>query len=490
MIIGSALNQDGHTNGISLPSPAAQARLVRDACANAGIDPSRVSYVEAHGTGTAVGDPIEAHALGDALCATRPADDPLVIGSVKTNLGHLETASGVAGLVKVALMLKHGRIPPSLHFDTPNPNIDFAALKLRVAVTTEAFPSNDGIRTAGVNSFGFGGANAHVILAEAPVPAHVSRALTDVDRAWPLVLSARSEEALLAAAWRLAAWVDDHAKLNGGSPALPDLTYMLGARRNHHSHRLALTARSLAEVVRELGAYSLENPGEMLRTAFTPRREQAARVVFVMSGQGAQWWGMGRELMRHEPVFRRMIEACDKATRPWTRFSLIEELARPEAESQMQRTEISQVAIFAMQMALAALWRSWGVRPAAVVGHSVGEVAAACVAGILTLDQAAKIIVLRGRFMEECAVAGGTMLAVGMTPDDAQSVIGRHDPGVCVAAFNGPRSLTLSGLRTSLESIAAELETQGVFARFVPVSHPFHHPDDGTRRGGAASRPG
>ena len=476
VIIGSALNQDGHTNGMLLPSPAAQARLVREACVNAGIDPSSVSYVEAHGTGTAVGDPIEAHALGDALCSTRPADTPLVIGSVKTNLGHLETASGVAGLVKVALMLKHGRIPPSLHFETPNPNIDFAALKLRVAITTEPFPTNGSVRTAGVNSFGFGGANAHVLLTESPKLAHVSQTPTDVDRAWPLVLSARSEEALLASAWRVAAWVDDHSKLNGDSPGLPDLTYMLGARRNHHPHRLALTARSLAEVVQELGAYSLENPGKHLRTAFTPRREHAVRVVYVMSGQGQQWWGMGRDLMRHEPVFRRMIEACDKATRPWAGFSLIDELARPEADSQMQRTEVSQVAIFAMQMALAALWKSWGVLPAAVVGHSVGEVAAACVAGILTLEQAAKVIVLRGRFMDQCSVAGGTMLAVGMPSEEAQAVIDRHDPQVCIAAFNGPRSLTLAGLRSSLEAIAGELEAQGVFARFVPVSHPFHHP--------------
>ena len=476
VIIGSALNQDGHTNGISLPSPEAQARLVREACADAGIDPLRISYVEAHGTGTAVGDPIEAHALAEALCAARTVDAPLVIGSVKTNLGHLETASGVAGLVKVALMLKHGRIPASLNFESPNPNIDFAALKMRVAVTSEAFPDTDAIRTAGVNSFGFGGANAHVILTEPPPPAPNSLAGTDMDRAWPMVLSARSEEALLAAAWRLSAWMDDHAQLNGSSPTLPDLTYMLGARRNHHSHRLALTARSVAEMVQELGAYSLENASPKLRTAFTPRREQAARVVFVMSGQGQQWWGMGRELMRHESVFRRMIEACDKAMRPWARFSLIEELARPEESSQMQRTEVSQAAIFAMQMGLAALWKSWGVQPVACVGHSVGEVTAACVAGILTLDQAAKIIVHRGRFMDQCSVAGGTMLAVGMNPEEAQAVIARHDPNVCIAAFNGPRSLSLSGLRTSLEEIAAELEGLGVFARFIPVSHPFHHP--------------
>jgi acyl transferase domain-containing protein len=191
-------------------------------------------------------------------------------------------------------------------------------------------------------------------------------------------------------------WLDDHSKLNGSSPLLPDITYMLGARRNHHSHRLALTARTIGEMVQELSAFSTGQPGPRMRTAFTPRPEQATRVVFVMSGQGPQWQGMGRELMQHEPVFKRMIEACDKAMRPWAKFSLIDELNRPETESKMQRTEISQPAIFAMQMALAALWQSWGIQPAAVVGHSVGEVAAACIAGILTLDQAAKIIVLRG----------------------------------------------------------------------------------------------
>jgi acyl transferase domain-containing protein/SAM-dependent methyltransferase/acyl carrier protein len=289
------------------------------------------------------------------------------------------------------------------------------------------------------------------------------------------MLSARSEESLLAAAWRLSSWLDDHSKLNGGSPTLPDLTYMLGARRNHHSHRLALSVRSVAEAVQELGAFSMENAGAKLRTAFTPRGETAAKVVFVMSGQGTQWWGMGRELMRHEPVFRRTMEACEKAMRPWARFSLAEELARPEEESQMQRTEISQPAIFAMQMSLAELWKSWGVKPAAVVGHSVGEIAAACVAGILTLEQAAKIIVHRGRFMDQCSVPGGTMLAVGMSPEEAQEIIERHDPSVSIAAFNGPRSLTLSGLRTSLEPIASELEAKGVFARFLQVSHPFHH---------------
>ncbi len=475
VIIGSAVNSDGHTNGISLPSPEAQARLVRDACVIAGIKPSQIGYVEAHGTGTAVGDPIEANALAEALCADRSADNPLVVGSVKTNLGHLETASGIAGLVKAALVLKHGKIPASLHFVTPNPHIDFTALKLRVPVRTEAFPGNGAKRFAGINSFGFGGSNAHVILSEAPKKAPRAHVTPDTSRAWPLTLSARSEEALRASAWQLSVWLDEHSKLNGSSPLLPDLTYMLGARRNHHSHRLALTARTLGEMVQELGAFSTGQAGPRMRTAFTPRPEKPLRVVFVMSGQGPQWQGMGRELMQHEPVFKRMIEACDKAMRPWAKFSLMDELNLPEAESKMQRTEVSQPAIFAMQMALAALWQSWGVQPVAVVGHSVGEIAAACVAGILTLDQAAKIIVLRGRFMDECASAGGTMLAVGMTPEEARAVIDKHDRTVSIAAFNGPRSLTLSGLKTSLEVIAAELESKGIFARFLQVSHPFHH---------------
>src|SRR6187431_1833284 len=196
VIIGTALNQDGHTNGISLPSPQAQARLVRDACIDAGIAPSRIGYVEAHGTGTAVGDPIEAHALADALCADRPTASPLLIGSVKTNLGHLETAAGVAGLVKAVLVLRHGQVPANLHFATPNPNIDFKRLKLRVNSTLEPFPETDGARMVGVNSFGFGGANAHIIIEEAPPRPRHEHSETPSERAWPVVLSARSEDAL------------------------------------------------------------------------------------------------------------------------------------------------------------------------------------------------------------------------------------------------------------------------------------------------------
>ena len=359
VILGTSINQDGHTNGISLPSPEAQTRLVQDACKDAGIAPEQIGFVEAHGTGTAVGDPIEAHALAEALCRNRSAASPLPIGSIKTNLGHLETAAGLAGLLKAMLVVKQGQIPPSLHFRNPNPHIDFEKLKLRVPTTLEPFPNATGERIAGVNSFGFGGANAHVIVA-APPPRRPKKASTiPASRPWPVTLSARSEKSLRASAANLSSWVKEHAETNGSSPILPDLTYTLGARRNHHPHRLTLVISNWAELAEELDAFAKNEDGPKTRAAFTARPERAPRIGFIMSGQGPQWWGMGRELMQHERVFRRAIERCDTALRPWTRFSLLEELGRAEEASQMHRTEIGQPSIFAMQMALAALWKSW-----------------------------------------------------------------------------------------------------------------------------------
>ncbi len=477
VILGTSLNQDGHTNGISLPSAEAQARLVRDACIDAGIHPNDVGFVEAHGTGTAVGDPIEAHALADALCQERPAEQPLAIGSVKTNLGHLETAAGIAGLVKALLVLKHKQIPASLHFSSPNPNIDFEGLKLRVPTALEPFEAVNGKRIVGVNSFGFGGANAHVIVQEAPAttPRPASDRI-DKPRGWPVVLSARSENALKATAAALAGWLESHLTSNGKSTLLPELVYTLGARRNHHQHRLTVVVNSAAQLLEDLRAFEAGEAGQNLRVTFTPRRESKARVGFVMSGQGPQWWGMGRELMEHEPVFRDIMRRCDAAMRPYASFSLLEELARDEADSQIIRTEVAQPAIFAMQVALAELWKSWGITPHAIVGHSVGEIAASCVAGVLSLEEASRVIVMRAKFMENCARGEGTMLAVGLDEEAARAVLARHDRGVVIAAFNGPRSLTLAGPRVILEKIASELEANSVFARFVRVDHPFHHP--------------
>jgi acyl transferase domain-containing protein/NADPH:quinone reductase-like Zn-dependent oxidoreductase/SAM-dependent methyltransferase/acyl carrier protein len=475
VILGTSINQDGHTNGISLPSPEAQTRLMQDACRDAGIAPEKIGFVEAHGTGTEVGDPIEAHAIAEALCGSRSADAPLPIGSIKTNLGHLETAAGIAGLLKAMLVLKYGQIPASLHFSTPNPHIDFEKLKLRVPTRLEPFPNGTAERIAGVNSFGFGGANAHVILAEPPHRPEKSLAIPSC-RAWPLMLSARSEKSLRISAANLSAWVKEHANANGSSPVLPDLTYTLGVRRNHHPHRLTLVTSNWAELTEELDAFANEEESTEIRVAFTARREQPPRIGFIMSGQGPQWWGMGRDLMQHEPVFREAIERCDAALRPWTSFSLLEELGRSEEMSHMDRTEIGQPSIFAMQVALAALWKSWGVQPSAVVGHSVGEIAAACIAGIFPLEEAARIVALRARLMDSCGRGEGTMLAVGLPEDEASALISRHDCTVTISAFNGPRSITLSGPRISLEAMAAEIEGRRAFARLVRVDHPFHHP--------------
>ncbi len=472
VIVGTAINQDGHTNGISLPSAEAQARLVQDACKDAGVAPADIGFVEAHGTGTAVGDPIEAHALAEALCKERSA--PLPIGSVKTNVGHLETAAGVAGLLKAVLVLQHRQIPASLHFKTPNPHIDFEKLKLRVPSSIEPFPETDGERLVGVNSFGFGGANAHVILAEPPLT-HAHHGDPCPECPWPITLSARSEDALRGCALSLAAWLTERSNLNGDSPVLPDLVYSLGARRNHHAYRLTTVPRSIPELIQELDAFAVKEESVKVRTSFTPRPESAPRIAFVMSGQGPQWWGMGRELMANEPVFRQVIEQCDAAISGITNFSLLEELARSEETSQMHRTEIAQPAIFAMQVGLAELWKSWGVHPAAIAGHSVSEIAAACVAGFFSLEQGARITALRAQFMEGCARGEGKMLAVGLGEEEAQALIDKHDRTVSIAAFNGPRSLTLAGPRHSIEAMFAELEPQGVFARMVRVDHPFHH---------------
>jgi len=477
VIAGSGTNQDGNTNGISLPSEEAQARLVIETCEKFEIDPLNIGYVEAHGTGTAVGDPIEAHALATALCKNRDADSPLPIGSVKTNLGHLETAAGIASLIKGALIVKHGKIPPSIHFKEPSPHIDFEACKLRVPTKLEPFPDKVGSpRMVAVNSFGFGGANAHVILAEPPAEDEGTKAAVFKDRVWPLMLSARSEESLKQSATNLADWLESHGKENGSSPLLPDLVYTLGARRNHHPYRLAAVGRSEAELIEELRAHAEDEAGTTLQTSYSPLPEHPPRVGFVMSGQGPQWWGMGRQLMESEPVFQKAMEACAKAMKPHAKFSLLEELGRDEETSRLQETEIGQPAIFAMQYAMAELWKSWGVQPTAVVGHSVGEIAAACVAGILPMEEAARVIVIRAREMHDCARGEGTMLAVALSEKEATALIAKHKAGnVSIAAFNGPRSLTLSGPKEELQPIADELESDEIFARFVRVDHPFHH---------------
>ncbi len=465
VIRGTASNQDGHTNGLTVPSPRAQASLVRRACRDADVAPSAVSYMEAHGTGTPVGDPIEATALGQSVGQMRPADSPLLIGSVKTNIGHLEAGAGVAGVIKAALSLSHGRVPPSLHYRKPTPHVDFADLNLAVVTETTPFASLPAL--VGVNSFGFGGSNAHAIL-ESPPEVAERQAARDVG-AILLPLSARTGErfAAVAAKWR--AFLAPGGE--GAALDIADVAHSAATRRNHRGERLAIVARDREHLLEQLAAVA---GGATPAGVVTGRpADKAPRPVFVYSGQGTQWWAMGRELLASDPVFRAVIERCDALFSKLGDWSLIEELTRDERTSRLHVTAISQPAIFAIQAALTELWASWGIRPVATVGHSVGEVAAAWAGGILTLEDAARVIFHRGRCMES-APTRGRMIAAAVTEAEARRLIAPYGDRVSLGAVNSPALVTLSGESEPLEAIAAELAARGVFTRFLDVQYAFH----------------
>ena len=464
VIRSTAANQDGHTNGITVPSQHAQEALIRQACHAAAISPSDIAYVEAHGTGTPVGDPIETAALGSALREGRK--HPCLIGSVKTNIGHLEAASGIASLIKVALILKHKTIPPSLHFKTPNPNIDFDKLNLRVVQKLETFPEHSGPLLAGINSFGFGGANAHAILEAPPArPSHTtSLSENGAQRPFVLPISAQSREALDVVVGKYRALLSNH------ETDARAVCAAAATRRSHLAHRLCVVGSSRGELLERLDSYAA---GAATPAISAGESLTVAGPVFVFSGQGPQWWGMGRELLREEKIFREKIEECNELFREFADWGLIEELLRDESTSRMQQTAIAQPAVFSLQIALASLWQSWGVKPAAVVGHSVGEAAAAHVAGALTLREAARLIFQRGRCMN--AVPGtGRMLAASLDAKQAEEVAANYPGQVDIAAYNSPHSVTFSGDAQPLDQIAHALESRGVFNRFLQVKYAFH----------------
>lgn len=472
LIRGSAINQDGHTNGITVPRGDAQIALMRAAYRRAGVAPGEIQYVEAHGTGTPVGDPIEAHALGTVLSAGRPAGSRCVIGSVKTNIGHLEAGAGVAGLIKAALCLKHRQIPPHLHFQTPNPQIDFAALGLHIPTTLEPWPEHAGPARAGVNSFGFGGTNAHVVLEEAPAVAAPARAATPAapDRPYLLPLSARSPAALLAQARQYRA-VLANTDESAAAP-LHDLCYTASLRRSHHDHRLALVVHSHAEGAALLDAFLADEarPG-LVAGQRTPGHRP--RIVFVFTGMGPQWWAMGRQLMQQEPLFRETIERCDALFQRHADWSLIAELLADEEHSRMAETQVAQPTNFAIQVALLALWRAWGIAPDAIIGHSAGEIAAVYAAGALSLEDAVRVIYHRSRLQHTMA-GKGKMMAVGLSAEEIQPELAAYAGRVSIGGINSPSSVTLAGETVALAAIAETLQQRQVFCRLLRVDVPYH----------------
>jgi len=473
VILGTAINQDGRTSGLTVPSQRAQEAVVREACRQADIVPSQVQFVEAHGTGTPVGDPIEARALGSVLGVDRSPGSVCRLGSVKTNLGHLEPAAGIAGLIKVALALWHRMLPPNLHCDELNPDIPFAQLGLRVQQGLEPWPERNGPPLAGVNSFGFGGTNAHVIVQGAAADAgEPAGAPGDVPsgRAVLVPLSARSPEALCALARAYQAHVRPDGP--GADVRLEDVSFTACRRRSHHDHRVALVAHSRDELVELLEAHA---DGEHRAAIASGCRtsSRSPRLAFMCAGQGPQWWAMGRQLLEEDPVFRQVIEACHDLIEAHASWSLLDELTARESRSRLHETALAQPAIFALQVALARRWQSWGIEPDAVVGHSVGEVAAAHIAGALDLEDAVRVIVHRGRCME-LASSRGRMLAAGVSLPEAERLVQRFNGAVSIAAINGPTSITLSGDGEPLEEIFHSLSGEKRFCRFLPVNYAFH----------------
>ena len=470
VIRGSATNSDGRTNGLIAPGERSQEKVLAAAYRRAGISPGTVQYVEAHGTGTAIGDAIEAKALGTVLADGRPPGSRCLVGSVKTNIGHLEAAAGVAGLIKVALALQHRAIPASINFSKPNPHIAFDDLALDVVQQTTSWPGT-GRAVAGVSSFGFGGTNAHVVLTEAPqvrgaAPGGAGDGGAAQDRAELLPLSARSPEAL-------AALVGEYEMALFGEHSLADLCYTAGARRGHHDYRLAVVGDSPAAMFESLAGYRQgeSRPGLSVGRC---RPGQLPRVTFVFSGQGSQWRSMGHRLADEEPVFRDALEDCDRALRAYLGSSVLTELAG-ESDSELSDIGRIQPAIFAVQVALAALWRSWGVEPAAIVGHSMGEVAAAHVAGALSLDDAARVIYARAHQLHR--VSGrGAMVVAEVTLAEAEQLIAGQGERVAIAANNSDRSTVLSGEREVLTEIVAELERRERFCRWIDVDVASHGP--------------
>lgn len=481
LVRATGSNQDGRTSGITVPNPEAQATLIRSVCAEAGVSPTAISYFEAHGTGTAVGDPAEASALGAVLGAERTNGDACAIGSVKANIGHLEAASGVAGLIKATLCLSRRTIPPLANLQAPNPAIPFQDLGLRLPTSPEPMVAGDGLAYAGVNSFGYGGTNACAILSEAPAertaPANAGARPKSDEPELPylLALSARSKEALGALAEGVARKLGQP-----GAPALRDVCYSAGARRSHHDLRLAVIGDSRESLVEELMQFA-ENPEAGNLVSAGPL-VKGGRPVFVFTGMGPQWWGMGQELFQVSKVFRETARACDAVFQRLAGWSILDEMLLDEQHSKVQETQIAQPANFVLQVGLAALQRSLGVEPAAIVGHSVGEVSAAYVAGALDLEDALRVSYHRSRVQKKAAGLG-SMLAVGLSVQEAEELLAEQEAerapdyaGVSVAAANSPTSTTLSGDTAALKSLAETLDAKDVFHRFLQVEVPYHSP--------------
>ncbi len=476
LIRGSCVNQDGASGGLTVPSGPSQEAAVRGALARAGITPDQVGYIEAHGTGTSLGDPIEIGALAQVFGRER-SGGPLLVGSVKTNIGHLEGAAGVAGLIKVILSLQRRTIPPHLNLVEPNPHIPWARIPVAVATEPVEFPARHGDRVAGISGFGFTGTNAHLVVSEAPAAQPETRRAP----ARPMVLlplSGKSEPALReltdAFAERLADAAIEPA-------ALADLCFTAQTGRVHHRHRLALAAGTREELLEALRTAFVGDEQELrTRTSARVRGRVAAaarpRVGFLFAGQGVQAPGMGATLYASEPVFRATLDACAEILAPLLERPLLEVMHPADGDrTLLDRTDFTQPAVFALECALADLWRSWGIVPEVVLGHSFGEYAAAYCAGVFDLEQGCRLIAARGH-STYAAPGEGSMLILASGRDRVAALVDAFAGEVVIAAENGPESTVVSGPTTQLDALARRAADEGLSVKPLRVSHAFHSP--------------
>lgn len=473
VIRGSAVNHDGRSNGLTAPNGTAQQAVIRRALADAGAAPADIGFVEAHGTGTALGDPIEVLALSAVLGDGRGTADRLHVGSVKSNIGHLESAAGVAAIIKTVLALKHQRLPASLHFNTPNPHIPWDRLPVSVPISLTDLSGIKG-RLAGVSSFGMSGTNAHLVLEGPPdlEDGAAPRPRAEEPTARLLTLSAATPEALDALAWRYAEFLRE-----APAEAFGDICHTSILGRRHFEHRLAVTAESAVEAARQLAD---RTPGPS-SSASTRRRRP--RIVFLYSGQGSQRPGMGGALYDGDPAFREHVDRCDAFLRPRLGISVRDLLILPEnasdhnvsgPDSASLMEEYAQPALFVLQTGLVALWKRWGVTPDVVLGHSVGEYAAAHAAGVLDLEAALTLIAERVRLMNALPRDGG-MAAVFASEEHARAAMEPHRDRLSIAAVNGAH-VVISGDRSALNEVLDSLKDQGIAARTLAVAHGFHSP--------------
>ncbi|SBS75650.1 6-deoxyerythronolide-B synthase., NADPH:quinone reductase [uncultured Mycobacterium sp.] len=464
VIRGSAVNQDGASGGLTVPNGVAQQRVIHEALESAGLAPSDIGYLEAHGTGTSLGDPIEVQAAAAALGKGRDADRPLLIGSAKTNIGHLEAAAGVAGILKVVLSLEHQELPKHLHFRNPSPHIPWDRIPVRVVDEAVAWERSEKPRIAGVSSFGFSGTNAHVILEEAPqVAPRAAGAPADDRRFMVLPLSARTPAALVQTAEHYRSWLSGHPEAT-----LADVCLTAGAGRAHFEHRAALVVNSLESARELLGALTDDLPAPGLVRGDSA---DAPKTAWLFPGQGSQYAGMAWELFETEPVFAETMTRCAEAVGEALGKPLLDIIFDADGTETLKQTRHAQPAIFAVEMGLARLWQSRGFEPDVVLGHSVGQYSAACVAGVFSLEDGARLLTERGRLFGDLPT-GGRMCAIFADADRVERLTDKF-PSLSVAAYNGANTV-LSGPAADLEQAVAELTDDGARCDWLDTSHAFH----------------